>query len=66
MTEQKAQELSDLALQLEADRVVLKQKYVERLRKALSPKMAARFLQVENQLLWLLDLQISSSLPVIQ
>jgi hypothetical protein len=66
MTEEKAQELSDLALQLEADRVVLKQKYVERFRKALSPKIAARFLQVENQLLWLLDLQISSSLPVVQ
>lgn len=65
MTEAKAAELASLALQLEADRVVLKRKYVDRVGKALSPKMAARFLQVENQLLWIIDLQIASSLPVI-
>jgi hypothetical protein len=66
MTEEKATELAGLALQLEADRVVLKKKYVERIAKALSPKMAGRFLQVENQLLWIIDLQIASSLPVVQ
>jgi hypothetical protein len=66
MTEAKATELAGLALQLEADRVVLKKKYVDRISKALSPKMAGRFLQVENQLLWIIDLQIASSLPVVQ
>jgi hypothetical protein len=66
MTEGKAKDLADLALQLEADRVVLKKKYVERIGKTLSPKLAGRFLQVENQLLWIIDLQIASSLPVIQ
>jgi hypothetical protein len=66
MTEEKAKELTNLALQLEAERVTLKKKYIERIGEALSPKMAGRFLQVENQLLWIIDLQISSSLPVIQ
>jgi hypothetical protein len=66
MTEEKAAELTSLALQLEGDRVVLKKKYVERIGKALSPKLAGRFLQVENQLLWIIDLQIASSLPVVQ
>jgi hypothetical protein len=32
----------------------------------LSPKTAARFLQVENQILLLLDLQIAASLPLVQ
>jgi hypothetical protein len=33
---------------------------------ALGAIAAARFLQVENQLLMLIDLQIASSLPVIR
>jgi hypothetical protein len=66
MSDQKAMELATLALQLESERVALKKKYVERIGKTISPKLAARFLQVENQLLWIIDLQIASSLPVVQ
>ncbi len=66
MTDDKAKELTDLALQLEADRVVVKKKYIGKMQQALSPKMAGRFLQVENQIQFLMDLQIASSLPVIQ
>ena len=66
MTEDKAKELTTLALQLEADRVVVKKKYIDKMQQALSPKMAGRFLQVENQIQFLMDLQIASSLPVVQ
>jgi hypothetical protein len=66
MTESKAKELTDLALQLESDRVVLKRKYIDKVRQALSPKTAGRFLQVENQIQFLMDLQIASLLPVVQ
>ena len=73
MTEAKARELADLALQLEADLVGVEKKYTEKIREALSPKMAGRFLQVENpiqflknQIQFLMDLQIGASLPVIQ
>ncbi len=33
---------------------------------ALSPKMALKFLQVEHQLLLIIDLQISASLPIVK
>ncbi len=54
------------ALDLESRRHALKVKYYERFKSVLSPKTAARFLQVENQLLLLLDLQIAASLPIAQ
>lgn len=66
MTEDKAKELTDLALQLESDRVMIKKKYIDKMQQALSPKLAGRFLQVENQIQFLMDLQIASSLPVVQ
>ena len=66
MTDGKAKELADLALALEQKRVALKRKYLARFEKALSPKLAAKFLQIENQLLMLVDLQIASNLPIVQ
>ena len=66
MTDAKAKELADLTLQLEVDRVGIKKKYIDKIRQALSSKMASRFLQVENQIQFLMDLQIAASLPVIQ
>jgi hypothetical protein len=65
MTDAKADDLATRALQLEGRRTDLKKKYYERFKKALSPITAARFLQVENQLLMLVDLQVASSLPII-
>jgi hypothetical protein len=38
----------------------------ERVKSALSAKTAARFLQVEHQLLLIIDLQIASSLPIVK
>jgi hypothetical protein len=66
MTEDVADRLAKGALDLEGRRNALKLKYYERVKQALSPKMAARFLQVENQMLMLIDLQISASLPVVR
>jgi hypothetical protein len=54
------------ALDLEAGRTALKGKYYDRMKSALSAKTAARFLQVEHQLLTIIDLQIASSLPVVK
>ena len=54
------------ALELESRRTALKEKYYTRLKSALSPKTAARFLQVENQLLMIIDLQIAASLPIVK
>ena len=66
MTDPVADRLAKGALDLEARRHALKLKYYDRLKAALSAKTAARFLQVENQLLMLLDLQISAALPIVQ
>lgn len=66
MTDAIADRIARAALDSESKRVALKQKYYDRLAKTLSPITAARFFQVENQILLLLDLQISASLPLVQ
>jgi DNA anti-recombination protein RmuC len=66
MTDEKADELAKLALELENKRNDLKKKYYEKIREQLGGIMAARFLQVENQMLMVIDLQIASSLPIVE
>jgi hypothetical protein len=66
MTDDVADRLAKLALDLEARRHALKVQFYDRFKSAVSPKTAARFLQVENQILLLLDLQIAASLPIVQ
>jgi hypothetical protein len=66
ITDAVADRLALGALDLEGRRNALKTKYYGRFKTALSPKTAARFLQIENQILLLLDLQIAASLPVVQ
>ena len=61
-----ADKLATKALELESRRTSLKEKYYGRFKSALSPKTAARFLQVENQLLMIIDLQIAASLPIVK
>ena len=66
MTDEKAGELARKALDLEVQRTALKKKYFERVEKAMSSVIAARFLQAENQINMLLDLELASELPLIQ
>lgn len=66
VTDALADKLAMKALELESRRTALKQKYYARFKTALSPKTAARFLQVENQLLMIIDLQIAASLPIVK
>jgi hypothetical protein len=65
MTDEKADELARLALELENQRNDLKKAYFEKVREQLGGILAARFLQIENQLLMVIDLQIASSLPIV-
>jgi len=65
MTDTVADNLATRLLDLEQERNALKRKYYAQFKAALDPITAARFLQVENQLEKLVDLQIASSLPVI-
>ena len=66
VTDALADRLAQKSMELESRRTMLKQKFYERLKTALSPKTAARFLQVENQLLLIIDLQIAASLPIVK
>lgn len=66
LTDEVADRLARGALDLEGRRNSLKARYYDRFKSVLSPKAAARFLQIENQMLLILDLQIAASLPIVQ
>jgi len=66
LTDQKVTELALGVLDLEANRNGLKRKYFQRISQAVTPKLAARFLQIENQIEKIVDLQIASSLPIVE
>jgi hypothetical protein len=66
MTNEVADRLATGALGLEDRRQALKAKYYARFKSVLPAVTAARFLQVENQILLLLDLQIAASLPIVK
>jgi hypothetical protein len=64
MTDEKADDLIQKSLAYQKQRAELLAKTYERLKQAVGAVTAARFAQVEQQLLLIIDLQIASSLPV--
>jgi len=65
MTDAKADELIQKALEYRKQRPELVAKYYERVKQVLGATTAARFFQIEDQLLSIIDLQIDSSLPIV-
>jgi hypothetical protein len=65
LTEKSAEDISERALRLQKLRLDIFQKYFQRMRKATSAVVAARFLQLEQRLSLLSDLKISSEAPPI-
>jgi len=65
MTDAKADELVQKALDFRKQRSELLAKYYGRVKASLGAIEAARFLQIEDQLLLIIDLQITSALPVV-
>jgi hypothetical protein len=66
MTDEKAKQLAEGALRLEDEQVKLRRKYHDRMSTAVGPVLAARFLQVENQIGALVSLQIAEEVPLIR
>jgi hypothetical protein len=66
MTDSVADQVANQVLSVEQKRNELKKKYYDRMKNVLGAITAARFLQVENQLERLADLQISAQLPVVR
>ena len=65
LTDAQADRLVGQWLDLESRRTALKKKYYEALKAKLTPRLAARAVQIEHQLDLLVDLQVASELPVI-
>jgi hypothetical protein len=66
MTDEKADELIQKSLAYQQQRAELLAKTYGRVKQALGATTAARFAQIEHQLLLIIDLQIASSLPVVK
>lgn len=66
MTDEKAKQLMEKAFKFQEDRLKLRKKYFNEISKALSPTMAAKFSQVDNQIHLLIDMQIASELPLVK
>jgi hypothetical protein len=64
LTDAQADKLATTALDLERRRQAARAKCYERVKAAVRPLTAARFLQVEHQLQLLIDLQIAAALPI--
>ncbi|HXJ91760.1 MAG TPA: hypothetical protein VMT20_02625 [Terriglobia bacterium] len=65
MTDEKADELIKSAMAYQNQRAELLAKTYDRVKEAVGAITAARFVQVEHQLLLIIDLQIASELPVV-
>jgi hypothetical protein len=65
MTDEKADELVQKSFAYQKQRAELLAKTYDRVKQAVGAVTAARFAQVEHQLLLIIDLQIASSLPVV-
>lgn len=65
LTDAQADELVARWFEIESRRGALRQKYYTALKKAITPLVAARALQIENQLDLIVDLQVAAELPVV-
>jgi len=65
MTDAKADELIQNALSYQKQRGELLAKYYDRVKQELGAITAARFVQVEHQLLSIIDLRIAAELPIV-
>jgi len=66
MTDEKARELATEALSIDEQQVALLRHYFERVDESLGAIIATRFMQVENQLNNLIQVQLASEIPLIR
>jgi hypothetical protein len=66
LSEEMATKIATGMMDVEARRLDLRKRYFQRLSQTLTPKDAVRWLQVESQIEKVVDLQILSSLPIVE
>lgn len=62
----KVDELEGRMMKFDESRTKLRAEYYPKFKKAIGAKQAAKFLQVDNRLTLLIDVQIASAVPIIQ
>jgi hypothetical protein len=66
MNDQKADQLANQSLKIEDQRLALRRKYHDLMKKSLPATVVVRFFQLENQIDLIVGLQIASHLPIIE
>ena len=66
MSDEMATTLIDDYFDVEADRLKVRQKYVRRFGDVLPPKKLARFIQIENKLDTIVQVDIASEIPLVE
>ncbi len=66
LTDAQVNQIVNGLLDVEGKRTDLKRQYYVTMSQALTPKQAAKFLQVESQIEKLVDLQIAANLPIVE
>ena len=64
LTDKKADELIKNSFGFQEDRLNLNKKYYSKFAEALTPTVAAKYMQVENQIQLILDIGIAANLPL--
>jgi hypothetical protein len=65
MSEDEAHRLTEEALDIEKKRVELKEDYVKKMSKELSPRTVARFIQIDSKLDAVLNAELAARIPLI-
>lgn len=66
MTNEKADELAQRVMALDDQKIALRRKYYDLMKKSLPAVLVVRFFQVQNQIQLLVELKIASYLPIIE
>lgn len=66
LTDQQAEKLTRDALQVDQFVAQLRERYIPIFEKVISPKKTAAFIQIDRRLVLLIDIQLSSSIPLVQ
>ena len=66
MNDRRANDLAQRVMAVDDQRLTLRRKYYEALKKVLRTVLVVRFFQLDNQIQMLIDLQIASNLPIIE
>jgi hypothetical protein len=66
LTREKVQSLAHRNFELQKARVELRETFFNKIDQAVSPQTAARFVQVEDRIDLLLNLQLAASVPMVQ